>query len=157
MDIQIKAATINDAEAFAKLFNTVEQYHREQIPTRYEKPPVNYPVEFFNQALANENAKIFFATLENEVLGYIFILVKEVSNNPMLKSGKFFFVEQLATAPAARRKNIGSKLMNFAEKLAKDGGFEEVELNYWKFNNTAEKFYQKLGYETKRVIVAKKV
>lgn len=155
MSVQIQAATLEDANAFAVLFNTVEAYHRQHMPSRYRQPPENYAIEFFQQALTSENSKIFFAVSDADIVGYILVNIKEIGSSPMLNPGKFFFVEQLAISPAARRRNIGTELMNFAEQLAKKMGFNEVELNYWMFNDVAEKFYRTLGYEPRRVIVTK--
>ena len=54
-------------------------------------------------------------------------------------------LRQMAVLDSHRGRDIGARLVAFAEKIAAARGFTTVETRAWK---TAEGFYRKLGYES---------
>jgi GNAT superfamily N-acetyltransferase len=54
-------------------------------------------------------------------------------------------LRQMAVLDSHRGRDIGARLVAFAEKIAAERGFTTVETRAWK---TAEGFYRKLGYES---------
>jgi ribosomal protein S18 acetylase RimI-like enzyme len=47
-----------------------------------------------------------------------------------------------------RRRGIGRRLVREAERWARARGAEEIELNVWEFNASAQALYERLGYAT---------
>ncbi|MGX6961470.1 GNAT family N-acetyltransferase [Vagococcus xieshaowenii] len=52
-------------------------------------------------------------------------------------------IKQVAVSPDYRGKNIGKSLMNYAEAIALQQGYQSIILNA---RDSAWKFYEKLGY-----------
>ncbi len=157
MEIGIRECTLNDVNGFKALFDLNEIFHREHLPSRFRKPHLDYPEVFLKQTLEDINAKIFLAIYESEVVGYVYILIKDLPNHPIVQPGKIISVEQLTVSPSVRRMKVGSRLMNAAEHFAKSKGFLNLQLNVWKFNETAEKFYEKVGYKAASIVMTKKI
>ncbi|MFI5350448.1 MAG: GNAT family N-acetyltransferase [Elusimicrobiota bacterium] len=157
MDFLIRDAELADASSFARLFGFVEEFHRERLPARFRRPNGGYAEDFLKETLARDDSRIFVAESGGAVVGYVFLMIKEMPSHPLIHPGKLVSVEQLSVDPKARRMGVGSKLMSGAEKFAKENGFLELELNVWKFNPDAEEFYGRLGYAATRTSFSKKL
>lgn len=157
MEISVRECTLDDLLDFNNLFNLSESFHREHFPTRFRKPNSDYSEILLKKSLNDENIKIYLASIENKVVGYVYVLIKELPNNPIIRPGKIISVEQLVVLPEVRRKKVGIFLMNAAEAFAKSKGFSNLQLHVWKFNETAEKFYENIGYEVSSTVMTKKI
>ena len=60
-------------------------------------------------------------------------------------------------AASARRRGIGTALMERAEAWALERGVDVVELTVYDFNTAARALYDKLGYETRHQQLAKRL
>lgn len=157
MEIRIRHCSLADIPAISVLHDVVSGLHRNAMPARFRQAPADYPARLVREAFqSSETASILVAEVEGEVLGYARILIKEMPQHPLLHPGRFISVEELAVAPSAQRRGVGRQLMAAAEDLAREKGFTEIELNVWRFNDGAEKFYLDLGYQPTRTYYGKR-
>lgn len=157
MDFRVRELNLNDLDSIGELHSLVEGLHREALPSRFRKPPADFLKSLLNEAVTDDRAKFLVADSSDGLLGYVRIMIKEMPHHALLNPGNFISVEELVVKPTARRLGVGKELMSAAEKFAGDLGFTEIELNVWKFNDTAEKFYVDLGYLPVRTFFAKKI
>jgi ribosomal protein S18 acetylase RimI-like enzyme len=157
MEIRVREFNLQDAKAIGELHSVVEGIHRAALPLRFRKPPIGFLNSLLEETISDKKSKLFIAESGNEALGYVRVMIKEMPDHPMINPGKFISVEELVVAPKARRMGVGKALMELAERFASDEGFSEIELNVWKFNESAEKFYLDLGYLPARTYFSKKI
>ncbi|SFJ73985.1 GNAT family N-acetyltransferase [Thermoflavimicrobium dichotomicum] len=86
-----------------------------------------------------------------KLLGYL--LIGEVSD--FFTQEKKGFIYGLAVAKEAEGKGIGQMLMNYAEKWAKERGYDQVALSVFANNHRARSLYEKLGFEVETMSMVK--
>jgi len=101
-----------------------------------------------HQVLEEKNSKIFVSiSSDDEVMGYI---NTHIISFPLIK-GSDMYISDLVVAAQARGNNIGSKLLAFIEKYAKDNSCIRLMLNNEKdMESYTRAFYKKMGF-TERV------
>ena len=62
---------------------------------------------------------------------------------------KLFCIENIAVLKEWQRKHIGKSLVEESLIFAKDQKCDAVNLNVYEFNDSAKKFYLKLGFRIK--------
>jgi predicted GNAT family N-acyltransferase len=114
-------------------FGSIQYY--QSVGIRYEvlRKPLNLHFQL-NDFFQEPNEFHIGAFLENRVVGS---LILSPQSNLILK------MRQVAIDFSFQSKHIGSKLIRFSEKIAKEKGFQKIELNARK---TAVEFYSKLDY-----------
>lgn len=60
-------------------------------------------------------------------------------------------VEVVALAPAAQGQGVGRRLMEEAERWARDSGYRSITLNVFAANGRALALYQRLGYAAETI------
>jgi ribosomal protein S18 acetylase RimI-like enzyme len=84
----------------------------------------------------------FVAIVEGKVAGYIGY------NNPLpIKSHQHVLMIDMGVHPAFQRKGIGSKLLTFMEKWAKEQGIKKLSLRVLATNPGAIALYQANGFK----------
>jgi len=55
-------------------------------------------------------------------------------------------LKQLYTAPGMTGHGIGTQLLNWAIELARERGYDEMQLSVWSENHDAQRFYARHGF-----------
>ncbi len=101
--------------------------------------------------MAQDKTPIFvYENADGQILGHLFITIKEVSDNPVLHPIKTLFIEDLCVDQAARGQKIGDQLYQFAVSYAKKIGCYNLTLNVWNDNEGAPSLLSKTGDEASR-------
>jgi GNAT superfamily N-acetyltransferase len=107
---------------------------------------VNYILEeAFNTKKDNFIGKEFYevvATYDNYVCGYL-LLTKVL--NP-IKNKFYFLVDYVCVDSKYRGMGISDKLMEYAEKVARDNHAMYLQLTCSTFRHSAHKLYERCGY-----------
>lgn len=98
------------------------------------------------QELANPNSAFYFAVEGNQVVGYIKLNFNNAQTEPGHKNT--LEVERIYVLARCQGKHIGSQLLQFAIKTAKNNNHEYVWLGVWEHNHPAIAFYEHKGFET---------
>jgi predicted GNAT family N-acyltransferase len=104
---------------------------------RFREDHLRRPLGLANSAddLAGEDRQVHIAAVEGDaILGTV--ILKPVSAS-LVK------LRQMAVAPQTRGQGLGRDLMLFAEKIARQRGYREIEMHA---RVSAKGFYEKLGY-----------
>ena len=91
------------------------------------------------------------------MIGAIKYCVKEKTENNYTHYRKVLFIDALVVDLKFRNYGIGKTLMKEIEKIAKENNCVSVELNVWAFNESAIKFYEKIGMKPKTMILEKNI
>ena len=104
--------------------------------------------------MAQKQTPIFvYENADGQILGHLFVTIKEVSDNPVLHPIKTLFIEDLCVDQAARGQKIGDQLYQFAVNYAKKIGCYNLTLNVWNDNEGALRFYQRQGMKPQETVM----
>ena len=96
--------------------------------------------------IKDENRPILVNVDENdEVMGYCFCIYQQHIDDPILTDIKTLYIDDLCVDEDTRGKHIGKELYDAATKLARENGCYNLTLNVWSCNNSALRFYEKMG------------
>lgn len=105
-----------------------------------------FDIEVVRAELKDENDFYFFIEAEDRPLGYL-RLKEDYSNFELIKQWKALELKRIYIDKAFHGTGIAQELMGFAERFAKENGFEVLWLGVWEHNKRAKKFYEKMGFK----------
>lgn len=145
--MNIRRATVDDAELLARLNTPVQRIHYEARPDMF-KPYAFVPelVAMYRARLSDENMYTFVGEIDGEPIGYILALVAERADNPYTYATSALTIDEMSVSPEHRNSGYGEALMDAAFDLARSLGIRRVTLNVWAFNERAIAFYKRRGF-----------
>lgn len=146
-NIDIIKVTTNDIDQLQKIGrHTFQETFSE---SNSEENMKNYLEEGFSKEkltieLNDENAEFYFATLNNEVIGYLKLNFGESQTE--LKDNKALEIERIYVLKEFHGKKVGQILYDKAIEVAKQKKADYVWLGVWEENPRAINFYMKNGF-----------
>ena len=149
--MNIRKASTKDIPRIKELLQQVLEIHANIRPDIFIPGTAKYTEKELEDILSDENRPIYVATSgEDTCIGYAFCVLK---NQPLFSNNmvpfKSLFIDDLCVDQNTRGQHIGEKLIEHVKEEAKKMGCYEVTLNVWAGNTSAEKFYEKMGFQTK--------
>ena len=146
--ISIQKITLNEVEALQVIsrltfYETFAEVNTEENMSSYLENDLS--LERLSEELNNPNSEFFFASLENEVIGYLKINYESVQNEQKIANS--IEIERIYVLKEFLGKTIGQLLLEHAFQIAREKGNENVWLGVWEQNKRAIRFYQKNGFE----------
>ena len=155
MNILIREATEIDYPAINKMLLKLQNYHSENVPTIYKKLDTFFTFDEYLKILEDRNVYFILATLDNEVIGLIWLSFNEKSNKYEYQR-KQIWVEGIYVKTKYRRKGIAQKLVNEAINKAKFLNAQSIELMIWNFNETSKKFFENF-FKVRSLVLTKEL
>lgn len=106
------------------------------------------PIERLEKLLETES--IYIARLENKIVGYIIIDIKE-KDNGLMRYRKILSIDTLCIDEKFRRQGIGTKMLEFAKRLGKEKNCTDMHLNVNPNNKNAIKVYENFGMKVNNI------
>jgi diamine N-acetyltransferase len=158
MNIVLRAATHEDYESLCALFAQLDRVHYQTLPEffRYVDGTARSQ-EYLAEILANKDAALFVAEQQGAIIGLIFCYVHTTPPVPVVVPRRFVHIQDMVVDESSRHQGVGQALMERAHQWAREKGLTEVELGVWEFNTAARSLYEKLGYQTTRRAMRKKL
>lgn len=142
----IRRAENKDIPGLNKLLHQVLMVHHNGRPDLFKANVTKYTDEELTEIIKDETKPIFVAVDENEdVLGYCFCIHQQYLNNNILTDIKTLYIDDLCVNEIHRGQHIGTALYEYVVQWAKENHYYNITLNVWSLNESAMKFYQKLG------------
>ncbi|MBI1777652.1 MAG: GNAT family N-acetyltransferase [Proteobacteria bacterium] len=147
LPITIRHAQNGDYEPLCPLFAELDTFHREARPELFQAPdgPVRSR-KYLSDLIAGPNSTILVAERARELVGFAIVLLQDIRGVSVLIPRRVAVVENLAVAPAHRRRGVGRMLMRRALFWAKDHDARHLEVVVHEFNQGARGFYEQMGY-----------
>ena len=144
----IQNFTLNEVEALQAIsrltfYETFAEVNTEENMSSYLENDLS--LERLSAELNNPNSEFFFASLDNEVIGYLKINCDSAQTEQ--KTANSIEIERIYVTKEFLGKNIGQLLLEHAFQIAREKGNEIVWLGVWEENKRAIRFYQKNGFE----------
>lgn len=145
--IEIKKITINELDQLQKIgkqtfYQTFASGNSEENMSKYLDE--SFSVAKLTTELSDKNAEFYFATLDNNVIGYLKINFGQSQTE--LKDDRAVEIERIYVLKEYHGKNIGQLLYNKALAIARQKNADYVWLGVWEQNKRAINFYRKNGF-----------
>lgn len=144
-DILLRKVEDNDLEGVNKLLYQVLEVHAKGRPDIFKPGTKKYKDEELLEIFKNPQTPVFVAIDNNELVGYCFCIYQETKESANMHAMKTLYIDDLCVDENCRGKHVGTKLYDYVIQYARDNGFYNVTLNVWALNESALKFYQKMG------------
>lgn len=146
-NIVIKKISINDIHQLQKIgrqtfYETFSAANTEANMTKYLNE--GFSVEKLSAELNDNNTELYFATLGNEVIGYIKLNFGQSQTE--LKDDKAVEIERIYVLKEYHGKKVGQLLYQKAMEIARQANAGYVWLGVWEKNLRAIHFYKKNGF-----------
>jgi diamine N-acetyltransferase len=103
-----------------------------------------FSIEKLTAELNNKNSEFYFATLENNVIGYLKLNFGRSQTE--LQDKKATEIERVYVLQEYHGKNVGQLLYDKAIQIARQKNTDYVWLGVWEENSRAINFYKKNGF-----------
>ena len=133
----IRRATLDDVDCLIPLFDAYRQFYGQQTDLAVAQ-------QFLNERLSRNESVVLIAEGPNGVaIGFaqLFPSFSSILASPIA------ILHDLFVVPAARRRGVGTMLLNAAADTARAAGAVRLELATAITNTTAQRLYEKLGWK----------
>lgn len=151
MNFSIREVSKKDYKKICELFREADLLRHKNLPHVFRG--ADGPEEtkkFISGIIANEDAALFVAERECEIIGAILVLLRETSGNSIMLPRQYAWIGDLVLREQFRRSGVGRSLVEKAHQWSLGKGVSQVQLNVWEFNKEAIIFFKMLGYKTIR-------
>lgn len=148
MQITIEIPQIEDFSRVNELAKQVHELHVNWRPDLFLSVDEVISKEDFEKMV--QDKEIFVARVEDEIVGYITINIKE-KNNPSMRYRKQLQIEAICVDEKNRGKGIGTELLEYARKFGTENNCTDLYLTVNKENEKAIKIYEKFGFKVKSI------
>ena len=148
MQVTIENPKIEDFNRINELAKQVHELHVNWRPDLFLSVDEVINKEDFEKMV--QDKEIFVARVEDEIVGYITINIKE-KNNPSMRYRKQLQIEAICVDEENRGKGIGTELLEYARKFAKENNCTDLYLTVNKENENAIKVYEEFGFKVKSI------
>lgn len=149
--MEIRFAEIEDVPGILALLKQVGQVHHEGRPDIFRAGAQKYGASQVIAMLNKPGNPIFVAVDADKVLGYCFCFTKKHEKDPVIADFSELYIDDLCVDETSRGNHIGKSLYETACRYAKQTGCRSVTLNVWSCNESALRFYEKLGMKPQKI------
>jgi diamine N-acetyltransferase len=146
-NINIKKVSLNEIDQLHKVSR--QTFYEAFSAENTEENMTNYLEEVFSvenliSEINDKNSEFYFATLDNEVIGYLKINFGQSQTE--LKDDKALEIERIYVLKEFQGKKVGQLLYEKAIQIAKQNNADYIWLGVWQENPRAINFYKKNGF-----------
>ncbi|MCG2613319.1 GNAT family N-acetyltransferase [Terrimonas sp. NA20] len=141
---KVTASDINELHTISKrtFLDTFAQHNSEKNMAHYLTESLS--LEKLASEVANENSDFYFATANDEVIGYL--KVNYGPSQTELQDSQALEIERIYVSQQYQGKKVGQLLFDLAIDLAEKRNALYVWLGVWEQNAKAIRFYEKNGF-----------
>jgi GNAT superfamily N-acetyltransferase len=155
-EVAIRTADTQDLYALVPLYLEFHEFHVHGVPDRLVS--LGDPRRFdpaallarLEEIIASAESAILVAHVAGECVGLAEVYVRQGEANPAGVAHRYGLLQSLMVQEAYRGRGIGTRLVEAAERWAREQGATEVRVETWEFVEGPLGFYEKVGYRTLR-------
>ena len=148
--MEIRFAGREDLPAVNLLRRQVKELHAAGRPDIF-KPGFDPELENYLFVIFDDpDQEILVAEEEGGIRGFAILHEIRRPENPYKAERHYLDIDEFCVDEACRRRGVGRALIEAAKAVAKERGFDRLELNMWEFNKDALAFYEAAGFSTYR-------
>ena len=155
--MEIRRAEVRDIPGMIELLKQVGQVHYEIRPDIFRGGALKYDEAALEELLRDETRPIFVAVKGCFVAGYCFCVEKAFQNHEIFTDWTEFYIDDLCVDEKFRGQGIAKALYAYVCDYAKLRGFDAITLNVWCGNDSAQRFYEKMGMTPRNIMMEMKL
>ena len=155
--MNIRLAQTQDIPGMIRLLYQVGGVHHDIRPDIFRPNALKYTEAALNALLKDESKPIFVADDNGSVAGYCFCQIRDYTGSTALTDRKELYIDDLCVDETRRGQHIGSVLYDHAVAYAKEIGCAFLTLNVWCGNDSAMRFYEKMGLKQRSITMENKL
>jgi len=145
--MEIRLATLADAELISALNVDVQNVHAEALPHIFKHvADSSFAIPYITEQLENPNNYFFIASIDGEDAGYVYARVVRRPENAYMHPWNFVYIDQISVKPAYQRQGCGTALIQAVRELAREQGISTIAIDTWFFNEKAQAFFAREGF-----------
>ena len=149
--MEIRHAKKEDITRLLELLSQVLEIHAKLRPDLFMSGTTKYGKEQLEGMINDDGKPIYVAVINGYVVGYAMCQIKVPTSN--MYPIKVFHLDDLCVDEKYRKQGIGKALYQKVVESAKENNCYEITLNVWPGNDTALKFYEKMGMKTRSIFM----
>ncbi len=146
--IKIEIPKIEDLITVDKIAVQVHECHVKWRPDIFEHTDSIFSKEEFCNIIKNK--EMFVAKIEEKIVGYVLLSSKEGKKNGY-RYRKELDIDAIGVDEDYRNKGIGTRLVDYVKKYAKDNSYTDLRLTVNEENENAIHLYEKMGFKVKNI------
>ncbi len=146
----IRAATQEDVKEIVRLNAFVQTLHVDAHPERFRTAAADDCIELFGSLLSEPVNRFWLAVASGKAAGYVWARLEHRPQTALKHGITRVYLDQICVDPACRGQGIGGALINEVIAYAAEQGVREVALDTWAFNDSAQRFFARQGFEVYR-------
>ena len=152
----VRKAARDDLDALVRLNGVVQKLHAELDPAHFRLDVDEAEVgAFFGGVIEDPNSQVLLAATDAIELGYVWFERQERPRTPFSPARTRLYVHHLAVADAARRRGVGSALLEAVRAEGERIGVGRIVLDVWAANRSAQTFFDAAGFTPFNLVMAK--
>lgn len=153
MSITIRRAERNDVKGILSLLSQVLELHAKIRPDLFIPGTTKYTEDELLGIISSDETPVFVADDGGCVAGYAFCVIKQPPFTTTMKPVKTLYIDDLCVDENIRGKHVGTLLFDHVRESAKELGCQYVTLNVWEGNDSARRFYDKMGMSVRETMM----
>lgn len=149
----IRRACKGDIPGLIALLLQVGQVHHELRPDIFRPGTLKYDEAALVALLQDERCPVFVAVNADFVAGYCFCVHKEYQGSGAHTDRRELYIDDLCVDENRRGQGIASGLYRHVTDYAKNSGCSFITLNVWCGNDSAMRFYEKMGLRPRHIMM----
>ena len=146
----IRIGTLEDVEVVNIIRKEVNDLHVKNEPSIFKGFSFELQ-EHVKEYVGNLEEKILLVyENDGEICGYAMLEFITKPENSYIHELKFLKIEELGVSHKHRGRGFGKEIIIKVKEIAKEKGYNQIQLDAWTFNESALKFYLKNGFQTFR-------
>jgi len=152
--IDVRLATLDDAEVIGRQTSSVQQLHDEALPFIFKPPSADlFPPPKLAALIHNPNCIVAVAEIGGRVVGHIYGAVVNRPENEFNRADSYLYIYQIGVDDDARRQGAGAALITFVRDRARALGLTALQVDHWAFNARARDFFEACGFSPMKVMM----
>ncbi len=149
--MEIRRAGEKDLDMVLKLLSEVLEIHAKIRPDIFISGTTKYNREELKAIFRDETTPVYVAVDEkDQVMGYAFCMIKNQPKSDNLVPYRSIYIDDLCVDESWRGHHVGEALFDFVREEARRLGCYEITLNVWEGNDSARKFYDRMGLKPQK-------
>ncbi len=144
-----------DADLIATLNRPIHEHHLQLMPSFFAPYDHSRIRDTIADTMKQSGHHFIIGKFEEEPIGYVWFEEIVSKSTAFRQQIRTLYVRQISILPTHKRNGFGRQMMEYVEQWAHAHDFASIELDYWVANKEASRFYDQMGFQTKRQIVTK--
>ncbi|MBQ7231164.1 MAG: GNAT family N-acetyltransferase [Oscillospiraceae bacterium] len=141
----IRRAEISDIPHILRLLQQVCNVHQAIRPEIFKRDGVKYTESDLCELLQDETRPVWCAVEDDTFLGYCFCQWQEYHDSSVPTDRRELYIDDLCVDESARGRGVATALFRHVTEAARASGTDFITLNVWRGNDSALRFYEKMG------------